>query len=228
MEYNDIITFEEKAFLLLEDDAAWELIEDSRYQPIIQALRVGPMTVKELEIAYNQIVAEKIDEMPLDSKEKKALKEKTKRKGKTLYKYLDKLEKKGIVVQAGKRVKMGQTASETLYGRSAKLFIKDDKHKIALVTAEIKKTLPLLSKIISLERDEKKLSDACLAEFLNKLIAILSTERDRILNQYSDEITQLATDLYYNELQTVLQGLDFYLLIQHAPELMKELEKCFK
>ena len=156
VEHNDIITYKEEAILMVDDKAAWDLILDVRYQPIIEALRKGPMTVKDLEMKYNQIVAKKIDEMPLDAKEKKELKQKTRRKGKTLYKYLDSLEKMGLVVQAGKRVKMGQTASETLYGRSAKLFIKSDEKKEELYTKEIKKALPVLGRIISLEREQEE------------------------------------------------------------------------
>lgn len=225
---NDIITYQEEAILMLEDKGAWELIEDSRYEPIIEALRKGPMTVKDLETEYNKIVAMKIDKMPLDSKEKRELKQKTKRKGKTLYKYLDLLEKSNIIVQVGKRIKMGQTASETLYGRTAKLFFKVDKCKRASNTDEFKKSLPLLGKIISLEIGEKNFSIDCLANFINNLYSLLNDERERIFNKYSNEITQIASDIYYNELTAVVQGFDFYLLLHHAPNLIKELEKCFK
>ncbi|NHK31003.1 MAG: hypothetical protein FK730_06600 [Asgard group archaeon] len=226
MEYNDIITYNVEAILLV-DDEAWNLIVDSRYHPIIEALRKGPLTVKDLEKEYNNIVAKKIDEMPLDQKEKKELKEKTRRKGKTLYKYLYSLEKKGLVVQAGKRVKMGQTASETLYGRPAKLFLKIDKHE-ELQTEKIKKYIPVLGKIICLERNKKDFSKDCLANFLKKTYSLLSKEKKQIFIKHSNEISQIASDIYYDELSLVLIGLEFYLLLQYAPELMKDLEKCFK
>ncbi len=228
MAYNDLITYTEKAFLLLEDIDAWELIEDPRYLPIIQALRRGPMTVKDLEREYNRIVAKKIDDMPLDFKEKKELKQKTKRKGKTLYKYLDLLERSNLIVQAGKRVKMGQTASETLYGRSAKLFFKIDKNKRICKTEDFIESLPILGKIISLERGVENYSVECLTNFIYNIFDLLINEKERIFNKYSNEITQQASDIYYDELSAVIQGIDFYLLIQHAPKLKIELEKCFK
>ncbi|NHJ47642.1 MAG: hypothetical protein FK733_07635 [Asgard group archaeon] len=228
MDYNDIITYEEKAMLMISDDTTWGLFEDSRYMPIVEALRKGPMTVRDLEVEYNNIVARKIDEMPLEAKEKRELKDKTKRKGKTLYKYLDVLEKNGLVVQAGKRVRMGQTASETLYGRSAKLFLMDNKEKIKLAPEEIKKVIPVLGKLISLDNEKQSLSNECLTKFFRKILTKIITNRDQITKDYSNEITQVATEVNYNDLSTVIQLLDFYLIIKHAPELMKELEKCFR
>jgi len=228
MDYQDFINYEEEAIFLIDDEESWELLEDPRYNPIIVVLRKGPMTVKDLEQAYNQYVANEIDKMPLETKEKKELKEKTKRKGKTLYKYLDQLERKGLVKQVGKRVKMEQTASETLYGRIAKLYLLSDKHKVKLNTDEIKKTIPILGKIVSLEMKKSKISLDCITDFIDKIYSLLQKERERVFMEFSKEITDVATNVYYDELQLVLQGLDFYILIKHAPELQKELEKCLK
>ncbi|MBK5111994.1 MAG: hypothetical protein KGD59_03765 [Candidatus Heimdallarchaeota archaeon] len=228
MDYQDIITFEEEAVMLLEDKEAWALIEDPRYEAIIIVLRKGPMTVKDLETAYNLHVAKKIDKMPLETKEKNELKEKTKRKGKTLYKYLDVLEKKGLIKQVGKRVKMGQTASETIYGRSAKLYLMCDKHKIELKKDEVSRIMPVLGKIVSLEKKEPKVSVECFTKFMGKVYSLLQNERQRVFNEFSEEIREISSNIHYDELNLVVHGLDFYFLITHAAELRKELEKCFK
>ena len=158
MDYQDMITYEEEAVMLLEDKEAWEILEDPWYDAIVVVLRKGPMTVRDLEREYNLFVANKIDKMPLEPKEKMELKEKTKRKGKTLYKYLVILEKKGLIKQVGKRVKMGQTASETIYGRSAKLYLMSDKQKVELKREEVARIMPVLSKIVSLDKKEPKVS----------------------------------------------------------------------
>lgn len=223
-----MITYEEEAVMLLEDKESWEILEDSRYDAIFIVLRKGPMTVRDLEREYNLFVAKKIDKMPLEQKEKKELKEKTKRKGKTLYKYLDILEKKGLIKQVGKRVKMGQTASETIYGRSAKLYLMSDKQKIELKRDEVTRIMPVLSKIVSLDKKEPKVSVECFTEFMGKVYSLLQDERQRVFSEFSEEITDIASDIHYNELNMVVQGLDFYFLITHAAELRKELEKCFK
>ncbi|MCG3254041.1 MAG: hypothetical protein KAX09_09325 [Candidatus Heimdallarchaeota archaeon] len=228
MDYQDIITYEEEAIMLLYDKESWEILEDPRYDAIFIVLRKGPMTVRDLEREYNLFVAKKIDKMPLEQKEKKELKEKTKRKGKTLYKYLDILEKKGLIKQVGKRVKMGQTASETIYGRSAKLYLMSDKQKIELKRDEVTRIMLVLSKIVSLDKKEPKVSVECFTEFMGKVYSLLQDERQRVFSEFSEEITDIASDIHYNELNMVVQGLDFYILITHAAELRKELEKCFK
>ncbi|NHJ33157.1 MAG: hypothetical protein FK732_09855 [Asgard group archaeon] len=228
MDFQDLLTYEEEAIMLLDDKESWDLIEDPRYLPIFVVLRKGPMTVKDLEVEYNLHVAEKIDKMPLETKEKNELKLKTKRKGKTLYKYLDILLKKGLIKQVGKRVKMGQTASETLYGRSAKLYLLSEEQKLALKKDEARKIMPILGQIIGLDKNEPKVSTKCFAEFTDKIYSLLDKERRRVFSEFSEEITDIASDIHYDELHLIIHGLQFYFLITHAPELRKELEKCFK
>lgn len=223
-----MITYEEEAVMLLEDKESWEILEDPRYEAIFIVLRKGPMTVRDLEGEYNLFVANKIDKMLLEPKEKMELKEKTKRKGKTLYKYLVILENKGLIKQVGKRVKMGQTASETIYGRSAKLYLMSDKQKVELKREEVARIMPVLSNIVSLDKKEPKVSVECFTEFMGKVYSLLQDERKRVFSEFSEEITDIASDIHYNELNMVVHGLDFYFLITHAAELRKDLEKCFK
>ncbi len=163
------------------------------------------MTVRDLEREYNLFVANKIDKMPLEPKEKMELKEKTKRKGKTLYKYLVILEKKGLIKQVGKRVKMGQTASETIYGRSAKLYLMSDKQKVELKREEVARIMPVLSKIVSLDKKEPKVSVECFTEFMDKVYSLLQDERQRVFSEFSEEITDIASDIHYNELNMVVR-----------------------
>ncbi len=228
LDYRDFVTTEEKAFEILSDKKTWEIIEDPRYEPILIALRKGPMSVKELEREYNLIIAKKIEKMPLEDEEKKEIREKAERKGKTLYKYLDILIKLGLVVHAGKRVKMGQTASETLYGRIAKVYFKSDKDFTKLRVNEIKKSIPIIAKIISMEKKAKEISEECLTKFIKECYIMLHNERKRVLSKYSEEITKTAVDAKYDELNLVNQFLDIYYLITHASELKKLLNDCIK
>ena len=228
LDYKDLITSEEKAFEIISSREIWEVIEDSRYNPILVALRKGPMSVKELENQYNSIVVKRIEEMPLDAKEKKEFRKKAERKGKTLYKYLDILQKHGLVIPVGKRVKMGQTASETLFGRTAKVFFRSDKQLTKLKENELKKSIPVIAKIISMEKNAKEISENCLAKFIEKCFLLLHHERKRVLNKYSEEITNAASDASYEDLNLVIYAIEIYNYITHSNELNDLLDDCMK
>jgi len=228
VDFQDFITYEEKAIVLLDDESSWDIMADSRYEPILVALRNGPLTVRDLEIEYNKLVLKNIDALSLQPKDKKELIEKTKRKGKTLYKYLTLLENAGLVVQAGKRIKMGQTATETLYGRTAKLFFHSAKGNEKLQALDIKKTLPIISKIISLETGGKEISEECLEKFVRDIFMTIKENHDEIITKYSDIITQASSEIYYDDLYLVVEILHMYMTVKNAPKFSKQLEKCMK
>ncbi len=228
MDYQDFITYEEKAIVLLADQQAWEIMDDSRYSPILVALRKGPLTVRDLEVEYNKLVLKNIEALSLQPKDTKELIEKTKRKGKTLYKYLTILENAGLVVQAGKRIKMGQTASETLYGRTAKLFFYSVRGREKFKALDLKKVMPILSKILSLETDGKELSEECLEKFVEDIILTIKDNQEEIFKKYSDVITQASTEIYYDDLSLLIEFLNIYMTIKNAPKFLKQLEKCIK
>ena len=108
MDTQDIIIFEPAAVLIIRDATIYEVISDPKYEPIIISLRKGPMTLRELKKHYSELAEE-------DEKYKK--KEET-----TIFKYLQILEKYGLVKPAGKRISMAKTSTETLYSRTAKTF----------------------------------------------------------------------------------------------------------
>ncbi len=77
-----------------------EILKDQNHYPILKILKKEPMTVKELENAYEE--------------------ETSKRKSnKTIYRYLKTLEDANLVIPAGQLVITGKTATETIYARSA-------------------------------------------------------------------------------------------------------------
>jgi len=228
VDHQDFITYKEKAIVLLDDENAWNFMVDSRYEPILVALRKGPLTVRDLEIEYNKLVLINIEKLSLQPKDKKELIGKTKRKGKTLYKYLTLLENAGLVVQAGKRIKMGQTASETLYGRTAKLFYYSNKGNEKLKALDFMKIMPIISKIISLETGGKEISEECLEKFVEDIFLTIKENRDEIITKYSDIITQASSEIYFDDLSLVVEILHMYMTIKNAPKLTKQLEKCMK
>ena len=226
LDYQDFITYEEKAIMLVPEKHM-ELIEKPRYQPLFVALRKGPMTVKDLLKEYNQVVANEVEKMDLETKEKAKLKEKMKRKSKSIYKYLDFFEKKKLIIQVGKRIKMGQTATETLFGRAAKIFLVEG-YTTSLIKGESVKNLNILSDILCLELKEKDISIQCLAKALKKIFTTIQSENNRIFRTYSEEITKNATNASYEELKKLVNEMEILSAIIHARDFEKELNECFE
>jgi len=88
---------------------------------------------------------------------------------KTLYRYLSKLLKKGLVAKAGKRITSvdeGMLISETLYSRVAKVFItkKPKKYPEGEVRPEFEVAKMILSSIF----DKKKGCGICFTEIANQ------------------------------------------------------------
>ena len=226
MDYQDVLTFKEETIKMIEPETV-ELINNSRYNPIIVALREGPMTVRDLEEAYNRIITENIDKLDLPQKERKELIEKSRRKGKTLYKYLDVLVKKDIVTEAGKRIKKGQTATETLYGRTAKLFVMSDIFKGKRL--EFKEEVWIkIGNIISSMRNQETVDANCLKKAIHKINEDLSKTKDKIFTRFSEELVDIMEDIGYNDLNYIAGIIELFYTISAVPEIEKELKKCFK
>ena len=230
----DIITFKEEAVIVLDDSSLWEVIEDPRYEPIFQALREGPMTVRDLTEKYNQLIYDFIEGLELSPKEKKQRKEELKRVEKTIYKYLNFLQKKKLIVKAGKRIQVDETgritqaASENLFGRTAKLFFFSDKEMDWEDMPGFKVSVPIIGKVLSLTNDLPEPSEKCLSKVLIKIFTKLSEERKEIFEKYSEELAEVSKDASYDVLKNVILSLDILHSILNASEFKDELKSCFK
>ncbi len=230
----DIITFKEDAISVLTDQRLWKVIEDPRYEPIFHALRDGPMTVRDLTKKYNQIIYDFIETLELSSKQKKERKEELERVEKTIYKYLNYLQKEKLIVIAGKRIQVDETgritqaASENLYGRTAKLYLFTGEDADLKKILELKVSLPIIGKMLSLMHDLPEPSEKCLSEVLLKIFTNITNERKEIFQKYSDEIAEVSQNASYEIMKNVIQSLDVLNAILEPHDFKKELEKCFK
>ena len=228
MEYHDSIIYEEEAIKILKDTKYFDLLNNAKYSPIFIALRKGPLTIKEIEKEYNLIITKNIDKMDLEDSEKKELQEKMLRKDKTLYKYISKLRKSGLIVEAGKRFKVGQTAAETLFGRVAKLFIMDDFSEYTFSIEEDKNFLSLFAKLISLITEGSKVSVDGLAEVMTNFLTQISEETETIFKTYSKEITEFASNTSFSDIKKAITGLNIFLFVRNASSFEEMFEKCIK
>jgi len=226
LDYQDVITYKPDAVKIF-DEEDWDLMEDSRYKPIILALRKGPMTVRDLEEEYNKIIEQKIEKMDLEKKERNTVSEKLKRKGKTLYKYLDILIKKGLIIEAGKRVKTGQTAAETLYGRTAKLFVLSRKIKTKKPIIMSKEAGEVVCSIISKEKNKTSMDINCFRKIFDKILESNHQATVDYFTKYSHELSEVSPKISFEELNEIAWILDIFHIIKSAARFEKEIESCF-
>ena len=236
--FEDIITFREEAVEILEDKKLWDTIEDAKYEPIFIALRGGPMTVRDLTKKYNQINYEKIEKQDITPQQKKTRKDEIKRVEKTIYKYLNYLQKKNLIVKAGKRIqidetgKLTQTASENLYGRTTKLYLfLGDKIGEKMDVLEIpgfKESIPILGKVLSLSNDLPEPSEECLLKVVSRIFASFNQERRDIFQKYSEELAEISTTASYGIMKHVINSMDLLNAILKASDYERELKECFK
>ena len=159
MDYRDIITFEQQPVLIIGNEEKIDykdaktgekksvlkasLLGDPLYSPILTALKKGPLTVRELEKAYEKLANEP-------------------KSDKTLYRYLKFLEKAGLVAPAGQRVTVGKTATEALYARTAKLFYASFAYNDLWECSFCNEVLTKVAKILSLREDMPEQDKNCI------------------------------------------------------------------
>jgi len=121
VESEDKIWDEPETVMFITDPEQIDKINSNDHYPIIAYLRHGYHTVKEITDAY-----------PLFSSNP----EKSKKSDKTIYRYLNELKKINLVKVVGQRVIRGQTATEKIWGRTAKIFYLDYGNNLASSTTE--------------------------------------------------------------------------------------------
>jgi len=116
-EYEDFIAYTPKRFQML-DQETYNIAKE--HGTIISALNEGNMSVKEIHNLY---------QIPDTKKHAKTLK--------TIYRYMDTLEKAGLVKIAGYRKYTKKRATEKIYCRKARVFFnQDNQQKEQWLTSE--------------------------------------------------------------------------------------------
>jgi DNA-binding HxlR family transcriptional regulator len=213
-EVQDVLTFKPERIKIISDRKIIDIMRDPHHMPIIKALRKGPMTVRELEKAYANEAK--------DSEEVEA------KSDKTIYRYLKVLEKAGAVVPAGQRVVIGKTATETLFSRSAEIFMTlatetdywdcDEGKDLA------KKMAPMLSKVYG----DRKIDISCLTKFMNHLEKESNKQLLGLFEGADEEMVDLITSIDWHYKDKVLGYVSSFSIILNSPEIYEKLRACFK
>ncbi len=202
-----VITRQQQAVMVIDDKGTIDKLFEENYEPIIIVLREGPMTIKELVEKYNQIAKEPKSEM-------------------TIYRYVKDLSKFDLVVEVGKIITSGQSATETLYGRTAKIFWNlTDKGDYWLKDNNVE-TLEALRQLLILYKENTKISKEALADLLSKTANKSSHELASFFEANNDKINSIISKFSFKEVDMIFDILGNLILLIHSKDFEDELEKC--
>ncbi len=142
------ITYKQKAILILNDEQSM-CFSDENLAWVLKILAKDPLTITDIKEAFMKHGKEKSE--------------------KTLYRYLSKLLKIGLIAKAGKRITSvdeGILISETIYSRVAKVFISKKPKKFD--DGEIRPEFEVAKLILSSIFDKKRGCGICFTEIANR------------------------------------------------------------
>ncbi len=142
------ITYKQKAILILNDEQT-KVFKDENLAWVLKILAKGPITIIDIKEAFMKHGKEKSE--------------------KTLYRYLSKLLKIGLIAKAGKRITSvdeGALISETIYSRVAKVYI--TKKPMKFENGEIRPEFEIAQLILSSIFDKKRGCGICFTEIANR------------------------------------------------------------
>jgi hypothetical protein len=147
---------------------------------------------------------------------------------KTIYRYIKELTDAGLIVESGKRVIFGQTASESLYSRSAKMFLLRQHSDETWKCDECKKTLSRVSKLIGLSMKIDPPEVDCLSNLMSSIDRFHEEEQIRLFEQYEDEVREVIKDCSFKESNKILEIFKILYLMISVDEFNDEIKACLK
>ena len=206
-EPQDVITRPQIGFKVIRDQAVISKLYDKNLEPIIIVLREGPLTIKELVDEYNEIAEESKSEM-------------------TIYRYVKELDKIDIVKEVGKRIKTGQSASETLYGRTAKIFWNLKDKEDYWKSEDSKQTVDTIRDILLLYKENTTINSEDIGALLNKIYKKSSEEMAAFFEKNDDAIDKMISGLTFKEIDKIFDIFGTLILIMKSTDFSEDLEKC--
>lgn len=221
----DFITKYPDAIKVITDEKLYfSLLDNPNIEPIIVILREGPLTLEEIVEGYNQYVAMKGKEKKLTKTEiEEAQKSET-----SVYRYIKKLEEKGIVFEAGRRIDPDGRTTKALFSRTAKLFIPATTSKEWWETPSSKRIIEATAQMFALVLGKKNPDIECIKNFMLDMDVDTSKKSAVFYNNHNDELTELTKDMGFKEIDKALNWLNYLLLMQYSEEYLEKLKKCFK
>ncbi len=215
--FHDAVTYTPPVLRVIDDEESLKLFIDKNLLLVLKVLREQkrPMTVKDIEAVFKKIEMEKSD--------------------KTIYRYIAKLEKSGLVVQAGKRIftdEQHKMKTQTLYSRTAKIFFPKKSVKMELAEEDRQKkhhmirTLRILIGNLFAFKDRKG-SEECLDNLTDRIYQRKSELIIELVEASIEELDDLIADLSLDEINSLLDKASLLAILKEKDDWHEELVKCF-
>ena len=214
MAHQDVITFNPERIKIVYEKKTNEVLLDPNHGPIIRALRKGPMTVREIEEAYADSAKQNPEIEPKSDK--------------TIYRYLKVLEKADLVVPAGQRVVIGKTATETLFSRTAEVFITGQSEEEYWSCESGKELCGNLAQMLGKILGDKKADQGCVMKFMNEFDALGNKYVINLVENADEEMVDLITGIDWAKKDKILTLVSTFAVILNNPDLFEKLRACFK
>ena len=211
MDYQDLVDYKPKPVLLFEDEEAISILQNSLYHPILQILRGGYKTLKEIKEEYKKNSQK--GSIPSD---------------KSLYRHLKQLKEAGLIIEAGKRVYKNQTMTEKLFGRTATFFYLRESESMDTNLDVLIPQAEFLSELFKLILDIPKPNTDCMIKILQRIKSINRESYDILFKQYANKIVNILGDVSFDELQRVVDTFWIIKLLLEKSEFDKDFKNCFK
>ena len=213
-EHRDVLIYKPVLIKIIRDEETHKMLKDPNYYPIIKILRKGPMTTRELEKAYGkEAAASELYEPKSD---------------KTIYRYLKALEKANLVVPAGQRVVIGKTATETLFSRTARVFVVHGKKLAWWKSEKGEQSARWIGILLGRLYTHRKPSIECVQKLIVQFETAREAELRKLLATADEEILERITAGEWDEIETTLDYIEDFSLFLGRPDLLERLRSCFE
>ncbi len=220
MKVKDVIdpNFKQKSVILVEDKRRLDTVTNPIYLPILESLREGYKTVKEIEQDYANFIEVQVrKQIKKDEKKVQELVKQRMRSDKSLYRYIQDLIKAGFVVMVGKRI--DKPMIEKLYARTAKLFLNDTYYEKLICTSDA--GIESLSSLIKLVYGISKPDFNFVKEFLSQMEVSFKETTDKLFKEKPEEYVEIVEKLSLKDVNAVLQTICIVDLINNQDNYKK-------
>ncbi len=221
----DIIKYSPELVKTVDTDI-FMLVFKEKHVPMIimRLLRTGPKTIQDIYEMQNSDHEQLID-LDLAGYKKK---EKN-----TIYKKIKELIKHGFIVEVGKRVIPHQSATQTLYGRCAELYVIKDTRIEFILSKSIKSTniIELIGGILKLEKGAKSFNKEQFITLIQRFVGNLYESLEKTMRSNKNpkirEILFEYKTTDENRTFAFMTGFTAWILDNNLVQFQRNIENCF-
>ena len=191
----------QKMVIIISDEDRMKLFDDPNYSRIIDILRQGEMTVKEIHGLFNG-----------GYEDKKTLS--------TIYRYIETLMENGLIFISKERLKRGHLVVR-YYSRTAKIFAFQDQR---LEQNTVGAILQLSEKIFQVTAEEKE----TLESLLETVAKELQESEIQFYEEHGDEIFALEKEFGFKAIKMAAKVLNEFLYLGQHPDSLKTIYRILK